>query len=256
MILFATKVVSILIILLISLLAGLLPIMVKINERNKLFFAYGESFASGVFLGAALLHMLPDAEHRLHNILGPTHYPYTTLLCAVAFILLLFVERVAIFMANKNTFESKRLIAYILVLVLSLHSVIAGAALGINTTISGTFIIFFAIIAHKGSEAFALAMQLKRGELVLQRMKNLVIVFSLMTPIGILLGTSITPLLQTEFSKLTEAGFTAIAAGTFLYIATTHSIDKAFVEDNIKPLNAFFSLATGLALTAIIAIYV
>jgi hypothetical protein len=45
--------------------------------------------------------------------------------------------------------------AYALTVILSLHSILAGAPLGTEHTLIGSFVIFLAIMAHKGAAACA-----------------------------------------------------------------------------------------------------
>lgn len=59
--------------------------------------------------------------------------------------------------------------SYALLIVLSIHSIIAGMALGTETAIVGAVVILVAILAHKGTEAFALGVSLLRGGLSLRR---------------------------------------------------------------------------------------
>jgi len=256
MLLLTSKLSAALIILLISLIAGLWPLRAKTTDRNKTFFAFGEAFASGVFLGAALLHMLPDAENGMRAAIGHVHFPIVNTLCLLSFTLLLFIEKVAVQISDDKLIEKNSIVPYILAIVLSIHSIIAGAALGINSTLGGAIVIFIAIIAHKGSESFALSMTVKRSRLSHAHMRTLISIFSIMTPIGIIAGAGFTEIMELQNGQLTEAGFNAIAAGTFLYIATLHSIDQQFIQSKAKHLRSFFALLLGLLLTGTIAIWV
>src|SRR5207244_584609 len=96
---------------------------------------------------------------------------------------------------------------YMLALILIVHSLIEGIVLGINSTIATASVIFIAIIAHKGSESFALAVVLNRSHLSLAKIINLIIVFSLMTPLGISLGAALTSSLKFQYSNLFTASF-------------------------------------------------
>jgi len=256
MLLLTSKLSAALIILLISLIAGLWPLIAKTTDKNKAMFAFGEAFASGVFLGAALLHMLPDAENGMRAAIGDIHFPIVNTLCLISFTLLLFIEKVAVQVTNEKLIESKSIVAYVLAIVLSIHSIIAGAALGINSSLAGAMVIFIAIIAHKGSESFALSMTVKRSSLTSGHMRSLITLFSIMTPIGILAGAGITEVMELQHGQIMEAGFNAVAAGTFLYIATLHSIDQQFIQNKTKHLQSFFALLIGLLMTGVIAIWV
>jgi len=67
-----------------------------------------------------------------------------------------------------------------LAVILVIHSLIEGAALGVNATFSTASVIFVAIIAHKGSESFALAVILNRSQLSLKAVMITILIFALM----------------------------------------------------------------------------
>ena len=60
-----------------------------VAERNKSLFSLGNTFASGVLLGAGLLHQLADAADTLHTDGG---FPWANLICGSAFLLFLVIE--------------------------------------------------------------------------------------------------------------------------------------------------------------------
>ncbi len=77
-----------------------------------------------------------------------------------------------------------------------------------------------------------------------------------MTPIGILIGTVVSALLDSSGEQVFEAVFDAIAAGTFIYIASLDILREEFLppkED--RRVKWLFSIA-GLVLMAVIAIWV
>ena len=136
---------------------------------------------------------------------------------------------------------------------------LAGAALGIETTIATFIIIFIAIIAHKGSAAFALGVSMQKSTLNKKAMVKLLLLFSIMTPIGILFGSVLTECLKAAQGRLAEAIFNAIAAGTFIYIAAFHSINNTCTCEKHGHVSTtalrLISFAFGLIVMALIAIY-
>lgn len=209
----------------------------------------GDAFASGVFLGTALFHLLPDASRLFNTAYHYTAYPVAEVICAGAFLLMLFLERLSIVAPAIKTRHS---IPYILTFILCIHALTEGAALGIGVTLSEILMLFIAIIAHKASESFALCIALLRGQLPRMRIIVIVSCFALMTPIGILLGNL---LVHSANSTLTAAWFNAFAAGTFLYISTLHHVHFHEHAEDAQGLLEFFCLAIGVAAMGLIAIW-
>ena len=94
-------------------------------------------------------------------------YPLAMLIAASSLSVLLFLEKVVFIESDAHNLEnigaSPDFQPYLLALILSIHSFIAGAALGIEKTILASVILFIAIIAHKGGAAFALGISMIRG---------------------------------------------------------------------------------------------
>jgi zinc transporter 1/2/3 len=240
------KILAGLLIFLTSLLAVVYPLKVRAQVKHHGFLELGDAFASGIFLGAALFHMLPEAAQSFYETLGPIQYPLAEFFCAGGFLLLLFFER----LSGNSHHSTTQTVPYIIALIIIIHSLIEGAALGINTTLATASIIFLAIIAHKGSESFALAIVLNQTKLSLRNVVILILVFSLMTPIGIGLGTTMTLFLQYKTGKLLTAGFSAFAAGTFLYMSTLHHINHHKRSHHGEGMKEYIALLIGLFVMA------
>ncbi len=235
-----------------SIIAVAYPIKVRAHPTHRLFLELGDAFASGIFLGAALFHMLPTATQDFTNSLGNMNYPLAELFCAAGFLILLFFERLPQLSHGKNASAT---LPYILALILIVHSLVEGAALGVNTTLATAFIIFIAIIAHKSSESFALAVTLNRSDFTLRRIIFIVGLFSLMTPLGIALGATLTSFLQLKQGLLLTAIFNAFAAGSFLYMSTLHHINHHQRSHEGEGLLEFMCLLAGLIVMAVVAFW-
>ncbi len=239
-------------IFLVTIVSVIYPIRARVKPTHNHILELGDAFASGIFLGAALFHMLPDAIANFATALPSIHFPLAEGFCAAGFLILLFLERLShISSANKS--EHLHSLPYMLAVILIVHSLIEGAALGFNETLASAVVIFIAIIAHKGSESFALAIILNRSHLSLKAIITTVLFFSIMTPLGIALGTSITTTLQTQTGALLTAGFNAFAAGTFLYMSTLHHINHHHHSNESEGIIEFVFLVIGLVTMAAIA---
>lgn len=250
------KIIAAILIFLVSILTVIYPLKSKQklagNALEPESFELGEAFASGIFLGVAFFHMLPNAITTFQKIYTDIHYPVPEAIMVGAFLFLLFLERLSL---SSSIFNPEKMVPYLLTLILVIHSLTEGAALGIGNTLAETFIIFIAIIAHKGSASFALCITLIRYQLSLWRIVFIMILFSLMTPLGIALGTFISLLTESTRSELISASFDAFAAGTFLYISTLHHVRFHQRSEEAHALLEYTFLAAGLITMGVIAIW-
>jgi len=213
-----------------------------------------EAFAGGIFLGAAFFHMLPDAQIALQSAIPSPNYPFANLVCAAGFCLLLFLEQIVQFYSNAEKKYSINLVPLLLTLLISIHAIIEGVALGVNQQIASILIIFVAIAVHKSSEGFAVGLQLTRGTMSLKTIIILFGLFSLMSPLGVTIGALAREALHGRSQELVTGIFNAFAAGTFLYIATLHKLHHEHHHHNIQ-LYEFCATLLGLSIMAGVAVW-
>lgn len=242
------KAIAALVIFLISLVFAVYPLKKKLALKHTESLELGEALASGIFLGAAFFHMLPDAVKIFNHLPNPIPYPIPEAICVLGFLILLLLERLSLNRASSDS------IPYIIALILIIHALTEGAALGIGTTLSETLMLLIAIAAHKGSESFALCVTLLKHQLSIRKVALIVIFFSLMTPLGISLGTMVTQS-ATLSSELIAGIFNAFAAGTFLYISTLHHIHFHQHSKDTQGLLEFASLVIGVVAMGVIALW-
>ncbi len=240
---------------LIIFLAGIITVLYPLRNKGKAMSSssleLGEALASGIFLGVAFFHMLPHSIEVFQRIYGTVEYPIAEAICAGGFIFLLFLERLS--------FQDKKeanTVPYILAIILIIHSLTEGAALGVGDNFAEAFLIFVAIIAHKGSASFALCITLMRYHLPFSRIIFMILLFSLMTPLGIGFGTLINYFTQSTWGELLEASFDAFAAGTFLYMSALHHIRFHQRAEKSQNMLEFACLAFGLVTMGVIAAWV
>jgi len=141
------------------------------------------------------------------------------------------------------------LVAIILLVALSFHSVIEGLALGAGETEQWGILI--AILAHKSLEAFALGTNLLRSGLTLPRFLLFIIGFCLTTPFGIGIGAAAEAIAA---GSSASAVCVALASGTFLFVAVMEIIPKELAETRDK-LWKILGLLTGFGLMAVLALW-
>jgi zinc transporter ZupT len=130
---------------------------------------------------------------------------------------------------------------------------LAGTALGLSTKPSTFFVLLIAILAHKWAAAFALSMQLSKVSISHRKRIILFLIFAVMTPLGIIFGEIIVDKLQ-HFPLLSII-FSALAAGTFLYLGTLHGLARSFMIKKCCNLNHFSFVIVGFVIMAIVAIW-
>ena len=155
------KIISALVIFLTSLIAGLVPLKHFLSKKTNFELPAAEALASGFFLGAALLHMLNEANQEFVEL--GMHYPFAYLLAGIVFLFLLSLEHIAREISEHNGVRSVMFVI-IAVGMMSFHALFEGIALGLREKMSLAVAVFIAIIAHKWVESFSLSMQItKRG---------------------------------------------------------------------------------------------
>lgn len=248
------KIISILLIIIAGVVGGLIPTRKAFAQQGSNKLILGNAFAGGVFLGAGFLHMLPDGIDNFTAMNTGIDYPLALLVAALGFMLILFIDKFfSEDKAQKALADSNRFPA-VLFTILALHSIIAGMSLGLESDLLSGIVVLVAIVSHKGSASFALGVNMVNADLGKALIRKTVLIFSMMTPIGVVLGSVISFSENNESSIVFEAIFDSIAAGTFLYIATLEIIDELFEKSELKA-TKFTLIFAGFALMATIAIW-
>ena len=260
---------AVVVIFLAGVAGGLLPWRFAHFSKSETYLAWGNAFAGGVLLAAGLIHLLGDSVDGFGTIWPNVDFPWAFTIAAASFLLILGIERVIPRFARlpvgavPNEVEASELVSvtsarqypYLLLLTLSIHSLIAGMALGAQTSLAGFTILLIAILAHKSAAGFSLGVSLQRIGVPVGRARTLVLGFAVMTPIGVVIGATISALLSSTGEQIFEAVFDAIAAGTFIYIASLDILREEFLPPRQgRRIKWLFSIA-GLTLMAIVAIW-
>ena len=117
--------------------------------------------------------------------------------------------------AHNHMLPGLDVVAISIFIGLSFHSIMEGMAVGAHA--DPAWDIFFAILAHKGLAAFALGLELIHHGVDASSFRLCILLFSLMTPMGILIGSYLIE--ETSEDSMTAGICTALAGGTFLYVA-------------------------------------
>ncbi len=249
------KAISIILIITAGVFGGLYPLRKVLGKNGHENLMFGNAFAGGIFLGAGLLHMLPDSIENFGNLSLNIDYPFPALLAGFGFIFVLFLEKVLVREESLEAIgKTNNQFPTLLFLVLAIHSIIAGMSLGLETSFASGIVIFIAIIAHKGSASFALGVSMANSNTQKSLFIKTILFFSIMTPLGIIIGSILSEIDSSRTALWFEAIFDALAAGTFVYIAILDIIHEVF-EAPKKKWAKFGVLILGFLLMAGIAIW-
>eukprot|EP00730_Choanoeca_flexa_P003404 TRINITY_DN11400_c0_g1_i2.p3 TRINITY_DN11400_c0_g1~~TRINITY_DN11400_c0_g1_i2.p3 ORF type:complete len:302 (+),score=39.07 TRINITY_DN11400_c0_g1_i2:2315-3220(+) len=149
-----------------------------------------------------------------------------------------------------TTQANRTYIALCLTIALSVHSCIAGLALGASSAKSSVAV-FFAIIAHKGLAGFALGVEIRTSPMKPLLQLLAVFVFAFATPIGIVAGI----LTAEQGDNLSYVQ--AFAAGTFLEIGGKHMASDMERHASAAPIwSQVLTYIVGVASMGVLAIWV
>lgn len=263
------KVLAIFAIFGLALAGGLLPRRIGKLEHADVWFSLSNAFAGGLFLAVGMIHMTGESGEHFEEANVSIDPAPELLLATAGFLIVLLLETVAGGRMRANLAESMgpgetggeldasgdaAFRARILTLLLSVHSLIAGMAIGIEAEVAAAIAILIAILAHKGPEGYALGVSLYEAGRDRTQMVRTILLYSVMTPIGIIIGATISSSLTGEGESLAEAIFDGLAGGTFLYIATFGILKREFSEPSHLVAKYLLAMA-AVALIAVVSIW-
>ncbi|GBF88617.1 zinc transport protein [Raphidocelis subcapitata] len=139
--------------------------------------------------------------------------------------------------------------ALLLAGALCVHSLLEGMALGAQPTLRGTEDIFLAIVAHKGLAAYALGASIVESRASDAKFWTTIGLFAAATPVGIFLGYGFA-----AHSGGVGAAVSALAAGTFIYVALMEVVPKE-LEDGRHRAAKMASMLVGFGLMSLLAVW-
>lgn len=241
---------SIILILGITLAGGALPIL-RMRSQQLGGFQLGAAFAAGVFLALSLIIMLPNGMQLFHKAVPGLSYPLASLLALVAFVALLLLEHLANSpgQSDDEVQATTPIVPVVMTIMIGIPSFLLGTALGISK-IPEAAIILVAILAHKGSAGFALALAMMHSSLRHWQVIALYLLFAAATPLGIVLGEELHVYLIGDTVNLIKAIVLSLAAGVFLFLGTLHEQKHSPLIISCCTPTGFALMLFGLLLTA------
>ncbi|KNC87047.1 hypothetical protein SARC_00793 [Sphaeroforma arctica JP610] len=120
-------------------------------------------------------------------------------------------------------------VAFALQLVLSVHAVFEGLAMGASTTSENMLAVLLAILAHKGVEAFVIGSAFLKSTLSKRNIFFLMLLFALATPAGVMIG-GIAGQEGADVAKI-RGILVSLSAGSFIYVGSLLLEDDDHVGD-------------------------
>ena len=130
-----------------------------------------------------------------------------------------------------------------------MHAFFEGIALGLLEEQREIFYMLLAITFHKWVEALSIGINLNKSSIDREVLLTLIIIFSLTTPCGILIG-----MILKGISKALEAIFLSFSAGTFLYIAASEVVIEEFALSQHK-IQKFLGFTVGAGLILFLTLF-
>lgn len=199
------------------------------------------AFASGVFLGVVFQHLLPEVARASQE---SGEHGGALWLCVLAGVVGLYLlENLAFHGAHGHgapghgahggehdhehvqDAHQHRTVGYASLFGLSVHSLTAGLGLAAGVELEhlrGPLVL--SMLSHKSAEGFSLAAVFLLAGASRRRVLLLALAFSAVSPLGMLLGAAFV----TDARATLLQAFTALAAGTFLFVALCDLLPEVF----------------------------
>ena len=242
-------------ILAVTFAGGYYPLIHPQEARDTQSLPFAEAFTSGVFLALAVTLMVPSSLHLLGTSFPDFDYPLGAFIATMAFMALLAlehkVERLRHSAATDQGERSPAIIPVIMTTMIAIPSFFLGTAFGASQTDSAV-LIFVAIMIHKSSAAFALALIMVRSTMNRGQVWVTFCMFAFATPLGILVGEELHVWIGLSTMVIVKGTILGLAAGTFLYMATLHGFRHAPLITICNCRKGFSLMLAGFLLTTFV----
>ena len=223
---------------------GVSALILKRRGAKTSWLCLGGTFAGGAFLASAFFELIPEAVCDLGWL-------QASLLGGGLILMLAWLDRRAHHphaeIHGHHPHGGSAASAWVLGGMLGLHSLLEGLALGSIRAAAVQQALGLAILLHKATDTFALAVTMGRQGVSTGGMLAVTVLLSLATPAGAWMA-SLSNFSSTHFL---HGALSAATAGTFLYLAYSDLLVPELREREGR----FWKLASALAGFALIAIF-
>jgi zinc transporter 1/2/3 len=242
----------------VALAGGYYPLIRRDLAGSRDGFPLGQAFAAGVFLALSLSIMLPNGSHLLTKAFPQVTYPVASVLSLAAYLGMLALGHTANVRmpeGGQTVGLTTPLIPIIMTIMIAIPSFLLGTALGVSGT-AGAIVIFIAIVLHKGSAGFALALAMVRSTMTKTQTFILYGLFAFATPVGIVVGAEIHQYLSSQIMLVIKGTILSLASGVFFYMGTLHEMKHSPLIIQCCTVRGFIVMFAGLILTLLVRLLV
>lgn len=183
------------------------------------------ALATGVFLGAVFLHLLPEISALEHENAGDLDSRTLWLYTLVATLSVYLFDALLFRSHDHDEVHRHRAVGYSALLGMSLHAFTEGVAFSVLTSDGRVALPYFlSTLGHKLLDGFSLASVLRLGDFSRVKIFAWIAAFAGLTPLGMLLGDRWVH----DLSPHTHAIVSALAAGTFLFVSLCELLPEVF----------------------------
>lgn len=219
------------------------PFLFRRQAKTHPFLHFFISFGAGIMLGAAFLHLLPDA----FRLAGPAAGDWA--LGGFLFLFLLESFSFSHPCEEEEQGHHTHALGWVAVLGLSLHNLVNGVALGAGARVPAIgWVVFAATVAHKAPEFFSLSSILLAGKRSRTRVAFLVLFVSLM----ILVGAFCSSYLLAQSGQAVLGAALGFSCGTFIHLAVVDLAPE--MRQHQSRVAHFAAFLLGVALMALAAV--
>lgn len=235
--LYKGKLISLAIIFVQSVIGGFIPVIFKLRKMNWII-PWLRAFSGGIFLATGLIHLLMDAVEATYRVHAQEdwsgEYPLGMLFAGIGYMLVMLFEKVfthhhgmIVAQDEENSgscyckdvsfaWNFRKLQAPLVsLLALSVHSILAGIAVGIASSHDELIDIVIAIVSHKMIASLALGYKFVQAGASIWEVSTNIILFACATPIGIGIGMA-----TEKDDAWVLCVLHGLTAGIFLYVGT------------------------------------
>ncbi len=227
---------------------GLVPPLLSRTDRIQHLLI---AFATGVFLGVVFLHLLPEVSRMTTELEDGALGAELWLFVLGGVVGLFLVENLAFHRrAHKkhgaHDHGRHKTVEYATLFGLSVHAFTSGVGLSAAVEVEELRSpLLLSVVSHKAVEGFSLAAVSLLAGATRRRAVTLVALFALVTPLGAVLGS----LVVGRLDGTGIAALTAVAAGTFLFVALCDLLPEVFHHhEDTWPKIALLAAGVGIGL--------